>query len=194
MQTAITATGPTLDSNVDPRFGRCAYFLIVDVDTMEFQVIENPNGALGQGAGIQSAGLLAGKGVDVLLTGYCGPKAHEALSAADVEVLLGCSGISRDALEEFKAGKLKPAGESNVAAHAGMADATPSLQEQSTPSEQSQTSGSGITMGRGRPGGGGGGKGMGGGMGRGMGRGRGQGRGCGGAGQGRTRGNGGGTE
>ena len=137
MQTAITATGPTLDSNVDPRFGRCAYFLIVDVDTMEFQVIENPNGALGQGAGIQAARLLAGKGVDFVLTGYCGPKAHEALSAADIEVLLGCSGIVKDAVEEFNAGKRKPAREPNVATHAGMADASPRFQEQPTPSGRS---------------------------------------------------------
>lgn len=182
MKVAITASGQTLDASIDPRFGRCAYFLIVDTDTMELEAIENHNVALGQGAGIQSAQLMAAKGVKFVLTGNCGPNAHEALSAAGIGVVLGGSGTARDAIERFKAGQFSTAGEPNVAGHSGTAGAPSASQGQAKPAEQTPMSGGGMGMGRGR---GGGGRGMGRGMGggRGMGRGRGQGMG-GGRGQG----------
>ena len=172
MRIAITASGPTLDADLDPRFGRCAYFLIVDTDTLDFEAVENPNVALGGGAGIQSAQLIAAKDVKFVLTGNCGPNAHATLSAASIEVIPGCSGAVRDAVERFKAGQFNAASEPNVARHSGMAD-TPS------PPAGQPGLGGGAGMGRG-PGGGGGGRGMGRGMGKGMGRGGGQGRGRGG--------------
>ena len=125
MRIAITASGPTLDADLDPRFGRCAYFLIVDTDTLDFEAVENPNVALGGGAGIQSAQLIAAKDVKFVLTGNCGPNAHATLSAASIEVIPGCSGAVRDAVERFKAGQFNAASEPNVARHSGMAD-TPS--------------------------------------------------------------------
>ena len=182
MRIAITAGEPTLDADVDPRFGRCAYFVIVNTDTMDFEAIENPNTALGQGAGIRSAQLVAGKGVNLVLTGHCGPKAYEALLAAGIGVVLECSGIVRDAVAQFQAGKLKPAVEPNVISHAGMADKRSPPQARSTPFRPSATPGGGTGMNQGPCGGSG--KGMGRGMAKGMGRGRGQGRGRGGRGQG----------
>ena len=173
MKIAITTSGPTLDANVDPRFGRCACFLIVDTDTLEFEAIENPNVALGGGAGIQSAQLMAAKDVKFVLTGNCGPNAHETLSAAGIGVIPGFSGAVRDVVEQFKAGQFDTASEPTVARHSGMAGAPSPLAGQPGP-------GGGAGMGRG-PGGG-----------RGMGRGGGQGRGQGGGsmGQGRGRGRG----
>jgi len=183
MKIAITADEPALDANLDPRFGRCAYFIIVDTDTLEFEAVENPNIALGGGAGIQSAQLMVTKGARFVLTGNCGPKAHEALSAAGVGVIVGCSGAIRNIIDRFKAGQLTVTAESNVAAHAGIADAP-------SPSPGPQVAGGGPGTGQG-PGPGGGGKGMGRGMGAGMGRGRGRGSGGGGGrGQGRGQGRG----
>ena len=187
MKTAVTANGPTLDAEVDPRFGRCAYFLIVDTDTMEFEAVENSNAALGGGSGIQSGQLMAARDVKFVLTGNCGPNAYATLSAAGIGVIPGCSGTVRDAVERFKAGKLSPTGAPNVASHSGMPGAPSSSPDQSASSPQSPMPGGGMGMGRG-PGGGGGGKGMGRGMGRGQGQGRG--RGGGGMGQGRGRGDG----
>jgi len=178
MKTAITATGPTLDANIDPRFGRCAYFLIVDTDTMEFEAIENSNAALGGGAGVQSGQLIAAKDVKFGLTGNCGPNAHEALSAAGIGVIPGCSGVVRDAVEQFKAGQLSTASEPNVASHSGTTDPPSPTVGEPAPSQPGSVSGSGMGMGRGLGGGGRGrgvGKGMGGGKGRGRG-GLGQGR------------------
>ncbi|RPJ51452.1 MAG: hypothetical protein EHM23_34105, partial [Acidobacteria bacterium] len=59
MKIAVTATAPDLQAQIDPRFGRCPYFLIVETDDLSFQAVENPNLTLSSGAGIQSAQLLA---------------------------------------------------------------------------------------------------------------------------------------
>ncbi len=40
MRIAVTSTGPTLDDQVEARFGRCSYFLIVDTDSMEVEAWE----------------------------------------------------------------------------------------------------------------------------------------------------------
>ena len=168
MKIVITATGPTLDANVDPRFGRCAYFLIVDTDTLDLEAVENPNVALGGGAGIQSGQLMAAKNVKFVLTGNCGPNAHETLSAAGIGVIPGCSGTVRDAVERFKAGQLNTASEPTVASHSGMADVPSASQDQPMPGQQSPMPGGRMGMGRG-PGGGGRGMGRGGGQGRGRG-------------------------
>ena len=47
MKIAITSSGSELKSTIQARFGRCAFFIIIDPDTMLFETIENPNIALG---------------------------------------------------------------------------------------------------------------------------------------------------
>jgi len=103
MLVAVTATDPTLDSAVDPRFGRAPFFLIVNTGDMSFEAVENPDISLGGGAGSQSGQLLSERHVRAVLTGSCGPGAHEALAAAGIEVITGCSGSAKDALEQFRA-------------------------------------------------------------------------------------------
>ncbi|MBL7221525.1 MAG: NifB/NifX family molybdenum-iron cluster-binding protein [Phycisphaerae bacterium] len=120
MKIAITATGANLEASVDPRFGRCACFLVVETDDLSFEAVENPNVALGGGAGIQSAQLVASKGVTHVLTGNCGPNAHQTLSAAGIVIVVGCSGVVRDAIEQYKAGQFAATGEPNVASHFGI--------------------------------------------------------------------------
>ena len=184
MKIAVTSSGPTLEAQVDPRFGRCAYFLIVDTDSLDFEAVENPNAALGGGAGIQSGQAMAARDVKFVLTGNCGPNAHETLSAAGIGIIPGCSGIVRDAVERFKAGQLQTASDPNVAAHFGMADSPSPSVSAPPPSPPRPMPRGGMGMGRGS-GGEGGGRGMGRGMGKGMGRGRGRGQGGGGMGSGR---------
>jgi predicted Fe-Mo cluster-binding NifX family protein len=120
MKVVVSSTGKDLDSQIDPRFGRCAYFIIVDTDTMAYEALDNANLALGGGAGIQSAQLVASKGAKVAITGNCGPNAVRTLAAAGVEVIVGQSGSVRRAVEDFKAGRLKTTIEANVADHYGM--------------------------------------------------------------------------
>jgi len=179
MKIAVTSTGPTLDDNVEARFGRCPYFLIIDTDTMQFEAIENPNIALGGGAGIQSAQLMSEKGVAAVLTGNCGPNAFNVFGQAGVQVIVGLSGPVRNAVEQFKTGAFSSASEPNVASHFGInaAPAGPTATGQPMTGPLGQGGGMGLGMGGGR--GMGRGMGGGGGMGRGMGRGGGMGRGMG---------------
>jgi predicted Fe-Mo cluster-binding NifX family protein/ferredoxin len=181
MKIAVTSTGPTLDDNVEARFGRCPYFLIIDTDTMQLEAIENPNIAIGGGAGIQSAQLMSEKGVTTVLTGNCGPNAYSVFGQAGIQVIVGISGIVRNAVEQFKTGVFSSASGPNVASHFGINPAptgpTATGQPETNPMGQAPDIAMGFGMGGGRGMGRGGGTGRG--MGRGMGRGGGMGRGMG---------------
>ncbi len=120
MKIAITATGPTLDAEVDPRFGRCQYFIIADPETMEFEALENSSAMAGGGAGISTGQMIASKGVTAVLTGNCGPNAYQVLSAAGLQVITGVSGRVKDAIEEYKLGTFAVTQQANVADHFGM--------------------------------------------------------------------------
>jgi predicted Fe-Mo cluster-binding NifX family protein len=119
MKLAVSTAENHLDSIIEPRFGRCGCFLIVDSEDMSYQAYPNENGALSGGAGIQSAQFIASKGAQVLITGNCGPNAMQTLSAAGIKVILGQGGTVREAVERFKRGELKSATEANVAEHYG---------------------------------------------------------------------------
>ena len=120
MKLAISATGRDLEADIDPRFGRCAYFLIVNPDDMSFEAFENESGSLGGGAGIQSAQLVASKGHDAIITGSIGPNASQTLKAAGLDVFIGASGSIREEVESYKRGELVSADQPNVPSHHGM--------------------------------------------------------------------------
>lgn len=120
MKIAVTVAEPTLDAQVDPRFGRCRYFLIVESDDMSFEAVENPNTVVGGGAGIHSAKLVADQGAAVVLTGNCGPNAFSALEAAGIQVVVGMTGTVKEAIDAYKSGKAAPASGANVQTHFGM--------------------------------------------------------------------------
>jgi len=118
MKLAITSTGKELDSNLDPRFGRAAYFIIVDPSTMAFEVVENSqNLNLPQGAGIQAGKTIVDNHVDVLITGHCGPKAYKVLQKAGIKVLMGAYEKVTDAIAQFNDGEFEISTESDVEGH-----------------------------------------------------------------------------
>jgi predicted Fe-Mo cluster-binding NifX family protein len=120
MKICVTAVSGNLDAQLDPRFGRCPYFVIVDTETMEFEAIPNTAaGAMG-GAGIQAAQTIASKGVKVLITGNVGPNAFQALSAAGIKIVTGAFGTVREVVEKYKRGELKETGSPTVRGHFGM--------------------------------------------------------------------------
>ena len=119
MKIAVSAVSPALDAEIDPRFGRCRHFLIVDPDTMEFKSLENSSATAGGGAGISAAQSITGKGVAVVLTGNCGPNAYQVLSGAGIKIVTGVTGKVKDAIGDYKSGKLKVSSQPNVTAHFG---------------------------------------------------------------------------
>lgn len=120
MRICITSYGKALDSQVDPRFGRCAYFIIIDPETMEFEVIENSNAQTSGGAGIQAGQLVTEKKVNAVLTGNVGPNAYQVLNAGDIKIYTGVTGSIKEAVEKYNAKKIIPVEKPNVSSHFGM--------------------------------------------------------------------------
>ena len=119
MKICVSASAGNLDAQVDPRFGRCPYFVIVNSETMKFEAISNTAaGAMG-GAGIQAAQTVASKGVKVVVTGNVGPNAFQALSTAGIKVVVGAFGTVREAVEKYERGELREARTSTVRGHFG---------------------------------------------------------------------------
>lgn len=110
MKICLSSTANNLDAELDPRFGRCSYLLIVDTDTLQFEAISNTAAGSSGGAGIQAAQTIVDKGFKVVITGNVGPNAFKALSAASIEIMTGASGSIREVLEKFKSGKLQKTG------------------------------------------------------------------------------------
>jgi len=118
MKVAITAKGTLLTDAVDPRFGRAPYILIVDVDSMEYEVLDNSiNVSAFKGAGIQAATMVADKGAEVLLTGYCGPNAFKTVNAAAIRVVNDVAGTVEEAINAFKNGPVQYSEGANVEGH-----------------------------------------------------------------------------
>jgi len=120
MKVAVSSSGQDLDSHIDPRFGRCACFLMVETDDMSFEVFNNESADLSGGAGIQSAQFVISQGAKAVITGNCGPNAVKTLSAAAVEVFLGITGTIKEAVEKYKSGNIAQAGKANVSEHSGL--------------------------------------------------------------------------
>ena len=115
MKIAVTSTGTDLDSQVDPRFGRAAYILIVDSDTLDHEVLDNKENVNAlKGAGIQAACMVSDKGAEVLLTGFCGPNAFKVLKTAKIGVANDAAGSIRDAVKAYLDGKLPLSDKANV--------------------------------------------------------------------------------
>ena len=120
MKICVSAVANSLDAQLDPRFGRCPYFVIVDSENMQFEAIPNvASGAMG-GAGIQAAQVIAGKGVKVLITGNVGPNAFQALSAAGIKIVTGAFGTVKEVAEKYKKGELSETDAPTVEGHFGM--------------------------------------------------------------------------
>jgi predicted Fe-Mo cluster-binding NifX family protein len=115
MKIAVTSTGTDLTSDVDPRFGRARYILVVDPDSFEFEALDNQENlnAL-KGAGIQAATMISEKGAEILLTGFCGPNAFKTLKAAKIGVANDASGTVREAVKAYLEGELPLSDEPNV--------------------------------------------------------------------------------
>jgi len=118
MKIAVSSQGAEPDSAVDRSFGRAKYFLIHDTESDAFEAMANTQNLNAvQGAGIQSARNVADRQAEAVVTGNIGPKAYAALSAEEIAVYIGADGTVRQAVAEFRAGRLQKAQGANVEAH-----------------------------------------------------------------------------
>jgi predicted Fe-Mo cluster-binding NifX family protein len=158
MRICVTSQGDGLESQIDPRFGRCQYFIIADTDTFEFEAVKNPNIDAMGGAGIQSGQLIASKKVKAVLTGSVGPNAFQTLQAAGIEIITGMSGSVKEVIEKYKKGGLKPTQGPNAGSKYGMPEKGKIKEVNYMPFGKGQGSGQGTGRGMGRGAGGGGGR------------------------------------
>ncbi|MCJ2512502.1 MAG: NifB/NifX family molybdenum-iron cluster-binding protein [Candidatus Thermoplasmatota archaeon] len=119
MKVAISSTGTEWDSPLDPRFGRCEYFFVVDTDTKEAETVKNPGASAYGGSGVSASQFVQDKGVDVVITGNVGPNAHRVLDAAGIRVIVGASGTVKRALDDLGKGLLKETARPTVPGHHG---------------------------------------------------------------------------
>ena len=119
MKIGVSSTGKDLDAQVDPRFGRCSYFLVVNTETMSFKSISNESAMSSGGAGIQAAQTVAKARVNAIITGNVGPNAFQTLSAAGIKAFTGVTGSVKEAIEKYKNGELKESTTANVGSHYG---------------------------------------------------------------------------
>ncbi len=118
MKVLVSVTGTDLSAEVDPRFGRAAHFLLVETDTLAYEVVENEqNLNMPQGAGVQAGKIAADCGAEVVITGNCGPKAFSVLQKAGIEVVIGARGTVSEAIAAYQNGKLQSTTNANVDGH-----------------------------------------------------------------------------
>ena len=129
----VTSTGASAKDAVDPRFGRCAYFMVSDGPGAEFRAVENTARGLGNGAGIQAAQILVNMGIEVVLTGDLGPNAFRVLNATGIRAFRTNGGTVEMAASEFFEGRLvEIEGPTGPGHHGGMGHG-PRWQEQRGP-------------------------------------------------------------
>lgn len=118
MKVAVTSMGETIDSPIDPRFGRARYFIIYDTETDEWSVHNNEQNLNAvQGAGIQAAETIVRLEAGTVVSGNVGPKAFRVLSAAGIKIYLSGKSTVADAVHGFKAGELQEISEASVEGH-----------------------------------------------------------------------------
>jgi len=109
MKIAISSTGKTLDDNVDARFGRCSYFLIVEIENKKVKnvkAVENTAKEQMGGAGVSAAKLVAENDVSVVITGDVGPRALDVLKQFNIGLYNG-DGVIKGILQKFIGNKLE---------------------------------------------------------------------------------------
>lgn len=107
MKVAITTSTPRFNTQLEPRFGRCAYFVIIDTETHDWESIKNPAADAMGGAGTQAAQFLSDHGVQAVISGDFGPNAHATLEAAGVKMFRSQIGHVDELFEKYLSGQLE---------------------------------------------------------------------------------------
>jgi predicted Fe-Mo cluster-binding NifX family protein len=120
MKIAVTAKGPDLDAPTSPIFGRCATYVLVDTESMQYEALANPAISAGGGAGVQAAQFVIQRGAQAVVTGNVGPNAFGVFRAGGIPVYLFQGGTVAEAVKAYKGGRLSSTSDASVSAHSGM--------------------------------------------------------------------------
>ena len=120
MKICVTAKAESLDAQIEARFGRCSFFVIVNTETMNYKAVSNTAANAMGGAGIQAAQTLVDKDVSVVLTGNIGPNAYRVLSAAGIRMVTGVTGTVKNAVKQYQKGTLPETTSPTVSGHFGV--------------------------------------------------------------------------
>jgi len=120
MRVAITSKGKTMDAEIESRFSRSPFFVIVNTQTGHFNGFENPGAAARDAACIKAVKFLVDRGVKAVITGNVGHNAFVTIQDTPIRIYLGATGTVREALENFKKRKLSRAKEPSVGFKEGL--------------------------------------------------------------------------
>ncbi len=109
MKVIVSSTGEGLDAEMDPRFGRCQYFVLVDTETMTAETHANPGASASGGAGFQAAQFCSDVGAKAVISGSFGPNAFNTLQEAGIEMYPTAGGKIKDLVESLMKGELEKA-------------------------------------------------------------------------------------
>ena len=122
MKIAISSTGNNLESELDARFGRCNYFLIVEIENnkiKDFKAIENTAKDQMGGAGIVAGEIVAKQKVDAIITANLGPRAFSVFEQFKIKIYQGKGNI-RNVIQDFLDKKLKELTNATGPQHVGL--------------------------------------------------------------------------
>lgn len=120
MKIAIPAEGRELTSLVNQSFGRTAYFVIIDSDSMEYEVLDNQAAQAQGGAGIKAAEAIAATGASVVITYRLGQNAADVLKAAGIKILRAVPGTIQEMVEKYNNAELSELTEIHAGHFGGM--------------------------------------------------------------------------
>lgn len=108
MKICVTSQGQDLKSKIDPRFGRCYYFLVLNEEGELVKSVYNPGSKISKGAGIKAAQSIVDEEIEVVITGKIGPNASSVLQENDIKIYIGLSEVDcSEAFEMYKEGSLE---------------------------------------------------------------------------------------
>lgn len=118
MKIAVTSQDGLAQGMVDERFGRCRKILVYNVETKEYEVIDNTqNMNSAQGAGIQTAQNVVNSGVQAVISGHFGPKAFQVLRTAGIQTYTVSGAPVAEAIKKFELGELIKLDSADVQGH-----------------------------------------------------------------------------
>ncbi len=118
MKVAVTARGSDLEAELDPRFGRARFFILVDTDSDLFTVHDNARNIDMVGRpGVSAAQDIVRLGMDALITEKVGPRTFATLQTGNIDVYVGASGHVTEAIAQLKRGELERIKEPTIEEH-----------------------------------------------------------------------------